>query len=44
MKSASQLCKEKKREKTKAQTEVIEQQKKEIENLKVMSMQLDPKK
>ena len=44
MKSANQLCREKKKEKIKAQTEVIEWQKKEIENLKAISMQLDPKK
>ena len=42
IKSANKICKEKKKEKNKAQTEVIEQQK-EIENLKATSMQLDPK-
>ena len=34
VKSTNQVCKDKKREKIKAQTEMIEQQKKEIENLK----------
>ena len=43
-KSANQLCREKKKEKIKAQTKVIEGQKKEIENLKATSMQLDPQK
>ena len=43
-KSANQLCRGKRKEKIKAQTEVIEQQKKEIENLKATSMQLDQQK
>ena len=44
VKSANQIHKDKKKEKIKAQTEVTEQQKKEIENLKAASMQMDPKK
>ena len=39
--SANQLCREKKEEKIKAETEITEQQKKESENLKATSMQLD---
>ena len=42
--SANQIHKDKKKEKIKAQTEMIEHQKKEIENLKAASMQMDPKK
>ena len=41
VKSANQICKGKKKEKIKAQTEVTEQQKKEIDNLKAASMQMD---
>ena len=41
--SVNQLCRAKKQEKIKSQTDVIEQQKKEIENLKATNMQLDPK-
>ena len=44
VKSANQICKCKKKEKIKAQTEMMEQQKKELENLKAASMQMDPKK
>ena len=44
VKSANQIHKGKKKEKIKAQSEMIEQQKKEIENLKAASMQMDPKK
>ena len=44
VKSANQICKDKKKEKIEAQTEKIEQQKEEIENLKAASMQMDPKK
>ena len=44
MKSANQICRNKKKEKVKAQSEMIEWQKKEIENLKAASMQMDPKK
>ena len=43
VKSANWLHREKKKEKIRVQTEVIEWQKKEIENLKATSMQLDPK-
>ena len=41
-KSANQLCRAKKERKIRAQTEVTQWQKKEIKNLKVASMQLDP--
>ena len=44
VKSANQICKGKKKKKIKAQTEMIEQLKKEIENLKAASMQMDPEK
>ena len=44
VKSANQLHREKKKEKIKAQTKVIEQQRKEITNLKATSMQLEPSK
>ena len=44
VKSANQICKDKKKEKIKAQTEMIQQQKKEIENLNAAGMQMDPKK
>ena len=42
-KSANQLCREKKKGKDSSQTEIIEQQRKEIEDLKVASTQLHPK-
>ena len=44
VKSAKQIHRNKKKEKLKAQTEVIEWQKKEIKNLKATSMQMDLKK
>ena len=44
IKSANQICRKKKKEKIKVQTETREWQKKETENLKAASMQLDPKK
>ena len=42
-KSVNQLCRAKKKEKIKAQAEDIEEQKKEIKNLKAINMKLDPK-
>ena len=44
VKLANQICKGKKKERTKTQTEVIEWQKKEIDNLKAASMQMDHRK
>ena len=43
VKSKNQLCREKKKAKIRAQSEIIEKQWKEIENLKAASAQVDPK-
>ena len=44
VKSANQICRSKKNDMIKAKTEVIKQQKKEIENLKATNMQMDLEK
>ena len=44
MKSANQIHRNKKKENIKAHSEIIQEQKKEIENLKVTSMQMDLEK